>query len=61
MHNFKRSVSHKYYVLCRLCLKGGADIQNRVVNSIQDLAKAFTGYQEEVLVGTLQVVCRTFP
>ncbi|XP_031396044.1 uncharacterized protein LOC116207280 isoform X1 [Punica granatum] len=36
--------------LYRLCLKGGAEVENRVANSIQDLAKAFTNYQEEVLV-----------
>lgn len=43
----------KYSVSCRLCLKGGMVVQNKVVDSIQDLAKAFTGYQEEVLVGVL--------
>ncbi|KAK4767286.1 hypothetical protein SAY86_015036 [Trapa natans] len=36
--------------LYRICLKEGMDIQNKVVDSIQDLAKSFTGYQDEVLV-----------
>lgn len=35
---------------CRLCLTGGPEPQNGILDSMQDLAKVFSSYLSEVLV-----------
>ena len=34
----------------RLCLVGGKELHNAIISSIQDLAKAFSSYNEEIMV-----------
>lgn len=36
--------------LYRLCIKGGKEEKASLLFSVQDLAKAFSGYEDEVLV-----------
>jgi len=35
---------------CRLCIKGGKEEHTALLSSVQELAKAFSGYEDEVLV-----------
>ena len=34
----------------RLCLVGGKELHNAIISSIQDLAKAVSSYNEEIMV-----------
>jgi hypothetical protein len=34
----------------RLCLVGGKELHNAIISSIQDLAKVFSTYNEEIMV-----------
>lgn len=36
--------------LCRLCSTGGKEVNNAIISSIQELSKAVSGYQDELLV-----------
>lgn len=43
-------------VVYRICLTGGKEVHNGVMNKVQELAEAFSGYQEEVLVSGKDVI-----
>jgi len=42
--------------LYRLCIKGGKEEHTALLSSVQDLAKAFSRYEDEVLVMILELV-----
>lgn len=49
---FDFHITSLWYGSYRLCLTGGKEVHNAVMSSIQNLAKAFSGYQDEILVKT---------
>jgi hypothetical protein len=49
---FDFHITSLWYGSYRLCLTGGKEVHNAVMSSIYNLAKAFSSYQDEVLVKT---------
>ena len=39
-----------FFIIFRLSLMGGRKVHESIINNIQDLAKVFSSYHEEVLV-----------